>query len=118
MRIVAGKFRSRLIQAPKGDQTRPTLDKVKEAVFSRIGPYFDGGIMLDLFAGSGSMGLEALSRGIEHVYFVDRSPAAAAVIKANIASLQVEAQCDVWKCDSFAALRRLAGMGVQLDLVY
>ena len=118
MRIVAGKFRSRLIQAPKGDQTRPTLDKVKEAVFSRIGPYFDGGVMLDLFAGSGSMGLEALSRGIEHVYFVDRSPAAAAVIKANIASLQVEAQCDVWKCDSFAALRRLAGMGVQLDLVY
>nr|WP_255370396.1 16S rRNA (guanine(966)-N(2))-methyltransferase RsmD [Holdemania sp. Marseille-P2844] len=118
MRIVAGKFRSRLIQAPKGDQTRPTLDKVKEAVFSRIGPYFDGGVMLDLFAGSGSMGLEALSRGVEHVYFVDRSPAAAAVIKANIASLQVEAQCDVWKCDSFAALRRLAGMGVQLDLVY
>ena len=114
MRIVAGKFRSRLIQAPKGDQTRPTLDKVKEAVFSRIGPYFDGGVMLDLFAGSGSMGLEALSRGIEHVYFVDRSPAAAAVIKANIASLQVEAQCDVWKCDSFAALRRLAGMQ-QLD---
>ena len=117
MRIVAGKFRSRLIQAPKGDQTRPTLDKVKEAVFSRIGPYFDGGVMLDLFAGSGSMGLEALSRGIEHVYFVDRSPAAAAVIKSNIASLQVEAQCDVWKCDSFAALRRLAGMGVQLELV-
>ena len=104
---------ARLIQAPKGDQTRPTLDKVKEAVFSRIGPCFDGGIMLDLFAGSGSMGLEALSRGIEHVYFVDRSPAAAAVIKANIASLQVEVQCDVWKCDSFAALRRLAGMGVQ-----
>ena len=91
MRIVAGKFRSRLIQAPKGEQTRPTLDKVKEAIFSRIGPYFDGGMMLDLFAGSGSMGLEALSRGIEHVYFVDRSP---------------------------AALRRLAQEGVQFDLVY
>lgn len=118
MRIVAGKFRSRLIQAPKGEQTRPTLDKVKEAIFSRIGPYFDGGIMLDLFAGSGSMGLEALSRGIEHVYFVDRSPAAAAVIKTNVASLKVEDQCDIWKCDCFAALRRLAGEGVQFDLVY
>ena len=118
MRIVAGKFRSRLIQAPKGEQTRPTLDKVKEAIFSRIGPYFDGGMMLDLFAGSGSMGLEALSRGIEHVYFVDRSPAATAVIKANAASLKVEDQCDIWKCDCFAALRRLAQDGVQFDLVY
>ena len=118
MRIVAGKFRSRLIQAPKGEQTRPTLDKVKEAIFSRIGPYFDGGMMLDLFAGSGSMGLEALSRGIEHVYFVDRSPAATAVIKANAASLKVEDQCDIWKCDCFAALRRLAQEGVQFDLVY
>ena len=66
MRIVAGKFRSRVIEAVDGDATRPTLDKVKEAVFSRIGPYFDGGEMLDLFGGSGNMSLEAISRGIFH----------------------------------------------------
>lgn len=71
MRIVAGKFRSRVIEAVDGDATRPTLDKVKEAVFSRIGPYFDGGEMLDLFGGSGNMSLEAISRGISHSHLCD-----------------------------------------------
>ena len=62
MRIVAGEFRSRVIDAVEGSQTRPTGDKVKEAVFSRIGPYFDQGIMLDAYAGSGNISFEALSR--------------------------------------------------------
>ena len=118
MRIVAGKFRSRSIQAPKGDQTRPTLDKVKEAIFSRIGPYFDGGIMLDLFAGSGSMGLEALSRGMDHVVFVDRSPMAFNVIRSNIETLKVQDQTTVWKSDCFTALRKLADSGKKFDLIY
>ena len=71
MRIVAGTYRSRVIQAVEGNSTRPTQAKIKEAIFSRIGPYFDGGVMLDLFAGSGNMGFEAISRGIDSVVFCD-----------------------------------------------
>lgn len=117
MRIVAGKYRSRLLQAPKGDQTRPTLDKVKEAIFSRIGPYFEGGAVLDLFAGSGSMGLEALSRGMEQGLFVDCNYMAVSAIKSNIAALQVE-QCEVWKCDCFTALKRCKEANKKFDFVY
>ena len=68
MRIVAGKFGSRVIQAVEGQTTRPTTDKVKEAIFSRIGPYFDGGSILDLFAGSGAISLEAISRGMNMLF--------------------------------------------------
>ena len=64
MRIIAGKYRSLPLEAVKGNNTRPTTDKIKEAVFNSIGPYFDGGMMLDLYAGSGSVGLECISRGI------------------------------------------------------
>ena len=71
MRIVAGEFRSRVIDAVEGSQTRPTGDKVKEAVFSRIGPYFDQGIMLDAYAGSGNISFEALSRGMQESYMCD-----------------------------------------------
>ena len=99
MRIVAGNFRSRRIEAPRSDQTRPTLDKVREAVFNRIGPYFEGGVMLDLFAGSGAVGLEALSRGMERVVFVDRSMEAVDVIRRNIAALGVQQVSSVWKMD-------------------
>ncbi len=62
MRIIAGEFASRRLETKKGNATRPTLDKVKEAVFSSLGGYFDGGNVLDLYAGSGAVGLEALSR--------------------------------------------------------
>ena len=73
MRIVAGKHRSRKIEAVPGMNTRPTLDKVKEGVFSSLGTYFDGGWFLDLFSGSGNMALEAISRGIEKAVMVDMS---------------------------------------------
>ncbi|MFR2885531.1 MAG: RsmD family RNA methyltransferase [Merdibacter sp.] len=67
MRIVAGEFRSRTIDAVAGSATRPTADKIKEAVFSRIGPYFEGGRMLDAYAGSGNISFEALSRGMREL---------------------------------------------------
>ncbi len=118
MRIVAGNFRSRRIEAPRSDQTRPTLDKVREAVFNRIGPYFEGGVMLDLFAGSGAVGLEALSRGMERVVFVDRSMEAVDVIRRNIAALGVQQVSSVWKMDWQAALRRCQREALRFDLVY
>ena len=72
MRVVAGSVRNHQLKAVPGDKTRPTTDKIKESMFNIIGPYFDGGKALDLFAGSGGLGIEALSRGIEETVFVDQ----------------------------------------------
>jgi 16S rRNA (guanine966-N2)-methyltransferase len=66
MRVVSGTYRGRRLKSLDGDNTRPTSDKVKESIFNMIGPYFDGGKVLDLFAGSGGLAIEAISRGMEH----------------------------------------------------
>jgi 16S rRNA (guanine966-N2)-methyltransferase len=91
MRIVAGEFKGRRLVGPKGDTTRPTTDRVREALFSSLssllGPRLGGGRALDAFAGSGALGLEALSRGVESVTFVDSDRAALAALDTNIASL-------------------------------
>lgn len=118
MRIVAGTFGSRVIKAVEGTNTRPTTDKIKEAVFSSIGPYFDGGIMLDLFAGSGNIGLEALSRGMEEIYFCDHHPRSIATIKANCATLNVNEKCHIYACDYQKMLNELAQEKKSFDLIY
>lgn len=92
MRIIAGRLRGRPLDAPPGSQTRPTTDRVREALFSmltsRLGS-FEGLRVADLYAGSGALGLEALSRGAAHVTFVENDPKAAAIIRANAAKLGV-----------------------------
>ncbi|MBQ1826676.1 MAG: 16S rRNA (guanine(966)-N(2))-methyltransferase RsmD [Erysipelotrichaceae bacterium] len=119
MRIVAGLFRSRILQTLPGDNTRPTLDKVREAVFSRIGPYFENGErVLDLFAGSGAIGLEALSRGAAEAVFVDKSFQAIRVIRKNIESLKVNEKCRVLNLDYSQALRTLGEEKQSFDLIY
>ncbi len=118
MRIIAGKYGSRKIQAVKGMNTRPTTDKVKEAIFSRIGPYFDGGNMLDLFAGSGGMSFEALSRGMEHCYMVDKDYNAIKTIKENMNALDVCSSCTILKKEAFSALRQLVDEKIKFDLVF
>ena len=118
MRIIAGKYRSLPLEAVKGNNTRPTTDKIKEAVFNSIGPYFEGGMMLDLYAGSGSVGLECISRGMDHVIFVDKSYDTVSTIKKNIAFVKVSNQCTVYKMDALAAVRRLKEEGKVFDLVY
>lgn len=118
MRIVAGEFRSRVIQGVDAQSTRPTSDKVKEAIFSRIGPYFDGGTMLDLFAGSGNMSLEAISRGIQYSIMVDSHPKAISTIKKNVDTLQVKSQCEIWKCDYKSALQKVALQPCQFDFIF
>lgn len=118
MRIVAGEFRSRMIKAVEGDATRPTSDKIKEAIFSRIGPYFAGGRMLDLFGGSGNMGLEALSRGMDEVYFCDMNYKAIKTIKANAASLGVEKRCHIIKGDYQMMLQKMVQEHQTFDFIY
>ena len=84
MRIVSGDFGGRPLKAVPGNATRPTTDKVKEALFNMIGPYFDGGRSLDLYAGSGGLSIEGVSRGIDEAVLVDRQYAAIKTIKENI----------------------------------
>ena len=91
MRIVGGKHKRRIIDAPEGPDTRPTADRVREALFNilehGVGFDMEGVVALDLFAGSGGLGIEALSRGAAQVIFVDNAPTALAVVRANLASL-------------------------------
>src|SRR5690625_6876170 len=90
MRVIAGSHKGRKLKSVPGKQTRPTSDKVKETVFHTIGPFFTGGKCLDLFAGSGSLGIEALSRGMEQAIFIDQYPKAVQTIKRNLQLLNID----------------------------
>ena len=115
MRIVAGTRKGHRIDAPKGAVTRPTGDRVREAVFSIIGPV-DGAAVLDLFAGSGAMGLEALSRGAASCVFVERDRGAARVIQANLEKLRLTG-ATVVASDVAAAVRSEQERARHFDLV-
>jgi len=118
MRIIAGKFKGRQISAVKGDNTRPTTDKIKENVFNIIGQFFEGGRVLDLFAGSGNLGIEALSRGMDHAIFVDMNLNAIRVIKENISNLQLQEKTEVYRNDAFKALSVLAKKNAKFDMIF
>lgn len=118
MRIIAGEFASRKLETKKGNSTRPTLDKVKEAVFSSLGTYFNGGNVLDLYAGSGAIGLEALSRGVTNAYFSDMDRQACHIIKANIQTLGVQQRCHVYPISDKKMLQIMKEENMKFDLVY
>ena len=116
MRIVAGSRKGHRIEAPKGVVTRPTGDRVREAVFSIVGSV-EGATVLDLFAGSGAMGLEALSRGAAHADFVERDARACRVIAENAAKLGLADSTQVIRGDAARVLRDAATRGTRYDLV-
>jgi 16S rRNA (guanine966-N2)-methyltransferase len=115
VRIVAGTRKGHRIAAPKGATTRPTGDRVREAAFSLIGPV-EGAAVLDLFAGSGAMGLEALSRGAASCVFVERDREAVRVIQANLEKLRLTGAV-VANREAAAALRDDSARGRRYDLV-
>lgn len=117
MRVIAGQFKGRPLKSLSGKMTRPTVDKVKEAVFQIIGPYFDGGLALDLFAGSGALGIEALSRGMDRCIFVDKSPKAKHIIMENINALQLDDRAEVYCTEAFRALKGAAKRNLSFDLI-
>lgn len=116
MRIIAGLARGARLRSPKGLATRPTADRVKESLFSILGERVRGRRVLDLFAGTGSLGLEALSRGARDAVFVDRTTAS--VIEANAAHTHFAELSRVLRADVFAALSRLAAEGASFGLVF
>jgi 16S rRNA (guanine966-N2)-methyltransferase len=119
MRIIAGSFRSRTLEAPPGLATRPTSDRLRETLFNVLAPRIKGAALLDLYAGSGAVGIEALSRGAASVAFVERAPAALVVLKANLARLGLTAGFRVNSGSVGAFLRRLDhGMASKFDLVF
>jgi len=118
VRVVSGTCKGRPLKAVPGNTTRPTTDKVKEALFNMIGPYFDGGIGLDLFAGSGGLGLEALSRGLERVIFIDRESKAIQVINENIRACKFEEQTEVYRNDAERALKALIKREITFDYIF
>jgi 16S rRNA (guanine966-N2)-methyltransferase len=116
MRVVAGAYGGRRLAAPEGSATRPTSDRVREALFSVLGTSVQGARVLDLFAGSGALGIEALSRGAASVVFVDRAPRAIGAVRANLAALGIDA--DVRRIEARAWLRTASARSEAYDLVF
>jgi len=118
MRIVGGKYRHRIITFPDDmAHTRPTKDRIREAVFSAIGDISDYRV-LDLYAGSGAMGIEALSRGASHATFVDISPLAIKTISENIRNLKInEKECEIIKKPDLIAIESFKERNIKFDLV-
>ena len=119
MRIIAGEYRSRTLEAPPGLATRPTSDRLRETLFNVLAPRIRGSVFLDLYAGSGAVGMEALSRGAASVVFVERAEAALKVLRANLARLGLTVGFRVQTGSVGAYLRKLkAGQAAGVDLVF
>lgn len=118
MRIIAGENRGHKLKSVPGVRTRPTADRVREAVFSSLEPLLPGSRFLDVFGGTGAVALEALSRGAASATILERDRAALAVIRDNIAACRQQPRCRLLGGDSLALLERLLRQGAQFDLVY
>ncbi|HZZ37933.1 MAG TPA: 16S rRNA (guanine(966)-N(2))-methyltransferase RsmD [Acidobacteriaceae bacterium] len=118
MRVIAGQYRSRTLNAPRGLDTRPTSDRLRETLFNVLAPRIEDAVFLDLYAGSGAVGIEALSRGARETIFVEEAEPALRAIRANLASLGIRGGYALEARSVTAALRRLAESGRQADLVF
>lgn len=118
MRIIAGKFRSQTLLAPKGRDTRPTSDRLRETLFNVLAPRIEGAIIADLFAGTGAVGIEALSRGARQVYFAENGKKSLATLRENLKKFGIGAEANVEPAGTLALLRRLLKQGIRLDIVF
>lgn len=124
MRIVAGKFRSRHLQGPRGAALRPTSDRLRETLFDILQPVVEGSFFVDAFAGTGAVGLEALSRGARRVVFIENRRAALGLIRANLAALEVESGAgtgsgvEVLPLDAARGIELLAARGAPADMIF
>lgn len=121
MRVTGGIWRGLPLLAPKGPPVRTTLDHVRQAIFNLVGEKVRGARVLDLFAGSGALGIEALSRGAGHVTFADRSFFSIQAVEANLQNFSLatsdQGQATVLRAEVMSAIRRLAREGERFDLV-
>src|SRR3954462_8676750 len=120
MRVIAGKYRSRQIQTVAGNDVRPTSDKLRETLFNVIAAArsLEDTVWIDVYAGSGALGIEALSRGAREVYFVESSKKAVAVIRKNLKALDIDSGWEIVERDAAGGLRRLDSQAIACDVCF
>ncbi len=118
MRVIAGAQKGRRLEGPKGYRLRPTAERVKEALFSILGPRLIGARFLDLYAGTGSIGIEALSRGAQGVTFVEQNPACLSLLRTNLARCRLTEMADVHACSAARFLARHKWEDNPYDIVF
>jgi len=118
MRVIGGKYKSRRLSAPPGQKTRPTSDRLRETLFNVVAPRVPGSVWLDLFAGTGAIGIEALSRGARMAYFVESSARATRTIRANLAALEIQEGYEIIEREASNGLRLLDSRLVVCDFCY
>src|SRR6201997_1441138 len=118
MRVIAGTYRSRQLSAPRGRSTRPTSDRLRETLFNVLQPRIEGSRFVDLYAGTGAVGIEALSRGAEHVWFAENAEPALAALRQNLAALKISQGFTLEDRGVGAMLQRLSKLPEPVDLVF
>ena len=117
-RVIAGSVRGRKLEAPKGVKTRPTTDRIKETIFNVINFSLPGAVVLDLFAGSGSLGIEALSRGAEKAVFCDLQRQTSEIVQRNIDACGLSEKAEVYCADYIKALNALHKRNMTFDVIF
>lgn len=118
MRVISGTARGLKLKAPEGTNTRPTTDRIKESLFNIIAPYIQETVFLDLFSGSGAIGIEALSRGAKKGIFIDSSKESYEIIKQNISSARFLEKSEVYNIDCLSAIDKLADKKMCFDIIF
>lgn len=118
MRVIAGKARRLQLKTPEGFETRPTTDRTKETLFNILNPYLADADFLDLFSGSGAIGIEALSRGAKYAAFVDDSRSSVECIRANLKNTKLDSQAEVFAMTALEAIRALEIKGKVFDIIF
>lgn len=118
MRVISGECKGRPLKAVPGNTTRPTTDKVKESIFNIIGPYFQGGIGLDLYGGSGGLGIEAISRGLDKLIFVDNNRKAIETIYHNLKQCDYIEKAEVFRNEANRALKALIKREIVFSVIF
>ncbi|MGB6876842.1 MAG: 16S rRNA (guanine(966)-N(2))-methyltransferase RsmD [Candidatus Acidiferrales bacterium] len=118
MRVIAGRFKSRRLRALRGMELRPTSDRLRETLFDILGDTVEGCLFVDLFAGTGAVGIEAISRGARRVVFIERHAPAVQVIRENLKSLEIASAAEILPMDAMRGLERLASQHEPSDFVF
>jgi 16S rRNA (guanine(966)-N(2))-methyltransferase RsmD len=118
MRVIAGTYRSRTLSAPRGDKTRPTSDRLRETLFNILAPRIADSRFVDLYAGTGAVGIEALSRGASHVWFAENAVPALASLQKNLATLKIDRGFTLEERGVGAMLQQLGKLQLPIDIVY
>lgn len=118
MRIIAGKYRAKRIKSPKTEKTRPTLDRVKEAMFNILNPYITDANVLDLFSGTGNLGIESLSRGAKFAWLNDRENLSISTIISNVELTNSESCVKITKKDYIKCLKQVQALDMRFDIIF